>query len=179
MSEQFDKLLQQAFQARREHRLEDAKRDLAAAVAICRESSDKAALAKALAALGQIERDMKCTDAALRLYEEAAAIRRELDDPLKLAHTVRHVGDIHRNAGRAERAEACYNEALALYRNHERTPALDLANAIRGLALLKGDAGNAEQARQLWQEAHHLYRTADVQEGVAESARRLAMLTRS
>jgi tetratricopeptide (TPR) repeat protein len=133
-------------------------------------------LALALKGLGQIERDLHHGDAALQHYEEAAEIYRAESDPLKLAHTVRHVGDIHQDAGRLKLAEPCYREALAIYRAHAETPPLDLANAIRSLALLKSNTGEAAQARALWEEARNLYAMVNVEAGVQESSRRIALL---
>ncbi len=171
-----DKLLTQAFEARRENRLADAERNLIQAVDLCRNADVRAKLAKALTGLGQIERDLHRDHAARQHYEEAAAIYRAEGDALRLAHTVRHLGDIHQDAGRLELAEPCYREALDLYRSREATPPLDLANALRGLALLKDAAGEAEQASLLWAEERDLYSAVNVKEGVAESSRRLALL---
>jgi hypothetical protein len=98
---------------------------------------------------------------------------------LRLAHTVRHVADIRREAGRPDLSESCYHEALNLYRNHAMTPPLDLANAIRGLAILKTDAGDTATARALWEEARDFYAAVNVEAGVAESSRRLALLSRA
>jgi tetratricopeptide (TPR) repeat protein len=178
VSDASDKLLKQAFQARRENRLADARRDLVEAVEICRKAGVPAELAEALTGLGQIERDLQRNDAARQHYEEAVAIYRAQGDALVLAHTVRHVADIHRHDGSRELAERCYQEALHIYRSYERTPPLDLANAIRGLAILKDDAGEAEEARSLWEEARELYTAVKVEAGVAESNRRLARLER-
>jgi tetratricopeptide (TPR) repeat protein len=177
MPETAENLIQQALRARREHRLEDAKRDLVAAVALCRKAGGQN-LARALTALGQIERDQGQNDAALRHYEEAVTIYRAAGEPLKLAHTIRHVADILRESGRAELAEPRYDEALALYRKHPETPPLDLANAIRGWALLKSDSRENESAKALWQEARELYAAVNVEAGVEESKRRLAMLAK-
>jgi tetratricopeptide (TPR) repeat protein len=176
MTELSERLRRRAVEARRENRPEDANRDLIEAVALCRQAGDEIDLAKALTALGQIERDLRNNDAALKNYEEAAAIYRARGDALKLAHTIRHVGDIHRNMGHADLAEPCYREALDLYRRDERTAPLDLANAIRGFAILKHDAGETEKAKMLWEEARELYAAVNVKEGVAESSRRLALL---
>jgi hypothetical protein len=52
-----------------------------------------------------------------------------------------------------------------------------LANAIRGLAILKHDSGAVGQAKLLWTEARDLYAIVNVNEGVAESSRRLALLS--
>ena len=166
-------LVQRADRARRENRLDDARRDLAEAVALFRQSGAPPELAQALKALGQIERDLGHGDAALLLYEEAAVIYRRTADPLALAHTVRHVGDIHRGAGRADLAAPCYREALALYRSNDRTDPLDLANALRPLAILEEADGKSEIAAELWREARDLYARANVAEGVAECAARL------
>lgn len=176
MSDLSDKLLRQAHQARREHRLTDAKRDLTKALDVCRTEGVRAALAQALTALGQIERDMNCASPALQHYEEAVGLYRTEGDRLRLAHTVRHVADIHREAGNASLAEPCYDEALSLYRNHPETSPLDLANTIRGLAILKSDAGETATARALWEEARDLYTARNVEAGVMESEQRLARL---
>ena len=181
MQETSENLLEEAQKARREGRVQDAKRDLVEAVDLRRKAGSQAELARALRALGQIERDLHHTDAARQHYEEAVAIYRaeghaEGND-LRLAHTVRHLGDIHRSAGHAALAEPCYDEALNLYRANPQTTPLDLANAIRGLAILKSDTGDALRAVSLWTEARSLYAKAGINEGVAESERRLARLT--
>jgi tetratricopeptide (TPR) repeat protein len=177
MSSTPEALLRQGYQARREDRLADAKTRFTEAVDLCRTADDKAMLAQALTGLGQIERDLRETDAALRHYEDAVAIYRTLDDPLVLAHTVRHVGDILQNQGKLESAAPCFVEALEIYRRHEETPALDLANALRGYALLKASTGDKEEAKRFWQEAGVLYAAAGVKAGVAESERQVARLT--
>jgi tetratricopeptide (TPR) repeat protein len=184
MPEHWEKLLKDARQARREGRHQDAKRDLIEAVDLCRKSGARTELARALADLGQIERDLHHADAALQHYEEAVAIYRSEGsaegsaegNDLRLAHTVRHVGDIQRSAGHPALAEPCYDEALTLYRANPQTTPLDLANTVRGLAILKFDSGDVPRAVSLWTEARDLYAAVGVNEGVAESERRLALL---
>jgi tetratricopeptide (TPR) repeat protein len=170
-------LVLQALQARREHRLADARRDLEQALALRRQGSSESELAETLTHLGQIERDLHHPDAALAHYEEALSLYRTSGDSLRVAHTVRHVGDLHRHASRLPASEACYLEALTLYRVNEAAPPLDLANAIRGFALLKEDAGEPEPAKSLWQEARDLYSAVGVRAGVEECSRRLAQLS--
>ena len=163
----------------RHARFEDpdsARRDLVEAVALARRDQDPLQLAKTLTALGQIERDLHHTDVALQHYEEVADIYRTVDIPLALAHAIRHVGDIHQEAGDLKLAEPCYFEALKIYRAHAETPPLDLANTIRGLALLKEALGERQEAKALWQEALDLYASVNVEDGVKESSRRLALL---
>jgi tetratricopeptide (TPR) repeat protein len=169
-------LMEHAFQARRENRPEDAKRFLLVAVEISRSSESRDALARALTGLGQIERDLNHSGAALGHYEEAAAIYRSQKNSMRLAHTVRHVGDIYRHERRHELAAPCYEEALAIYRAQEETSQLDLANALRGLAILKEETGDAPRARLAWQEAKELYAAVNVEAGVVESARRIEIL---
>lgn len=176
MPDPTNELLELALQARRENRLADARAHLVEAVGLYREAGAPADLARALTRLGQIERDMRHRDEALRSYQEAAAIYRAAGDAPRLAHTVRHVADIQRGDGRPELAEPCYHEALAIYRSHPQTPPLDLANAIRGLAILKSDAGEAGEAKLLWREAKDLYTAVNVKAGVDESCRQLARL---
>jgi len=170
------KLLEQGFQARREHRLADAKDYFAEAIGLCCKDDDRALLARALMGLGQIERDLHNLDAALRRYQEAVDLYRTLGDPLILAHAVRHVGDILRNRGQLREADLSYREAIEIYRSQQQTTPLDLANAIRGHALLKGKTGDNEGAWKLWQEARDLYAGAQVESGVDECDAQIAGL---
>jgi len=134
-------------------------------------------LANSLIGLGQIERDLKNTGAALQHYTEAVDISRGPATPLRLAHTVRHLADIFREDGSIESARPLYEEALKIYREHPDTPPLDLANAIRGFALLRGSAGENDESRILWEEARTLYKSVNVQAGVDESDAQIARLT--
>jgi len=178
MSESIDHLFTEATRARLEQRFGDAKRDLTEAVNTCRKSKDQRRLARALAALGQIERDLHNEEVALHLYEESVEIYRALNDALKLAHKLRHVADILREMGRLPPAAAAYVEALRIYHDHADTQLLDLANAVRGFALLKEALGENAEAQALWEEAGILYAEVSVEAGVAESARRVVLLGR-
>ena len=177
MSSRAETLLMQGHQARRERRLDDAKRIFVEAVEAARLSKDRPWLAQAYTDLGRVERDLRETGAALLHYEEAAAVYRKLDDPLRLAHTVRHVADILRESGQLEPAGSSYREALEIYRAHPETPPLDLANAIRGYALLQEELGQKQKAVSLWRAARELYAAVNVQAGVDESDRRIERLS--
>ena len=168
--------LSHAHQARREHRPTDAKRLLLEALDMARAHQVPADLAQALTALGQIERDLKNTQAALELYQEAVTIYHAQSDMLRLAHTVRHVGDIYSEDGQFAPAELCYQDALKIYRTNPDTAPLDLANTVRGYAILKQKLDQTDEARQLWIEAKGLYESVNVEAGVAESNRRIAQL---
>ena len=83
-----DKLIEQALQlmseanrARLDDRPDDAHRDYAAVISLCRQTEARRELIRALKGLGQIERDQDRGDAALPLYEEAVVISREEGDP--------------------------------------------------------------------------------------------------
>lgn len=116
MSEQSEKLVGSARDARRENRPLDAHQSLSEAVALSRAAGDTLELANALTALGQIERDLGHNDVALQHYEEAAEIYRPSANVQRLAHTIRHLGDLYRHERQNQKAEACYREALDLYR---------------------------------------------------------------
>ena len=176
MGDDPETLLKLGYQARREHRLAEAKDLFAEAAGQCRKAGKQALLAQSLTGLGQVERDLQELDAALRHYEDAVQIYRALDEPLALAHTIRHVADIQRNRRQLDLAARCYIEALGIYRENKATPPLDLANALRGYALLNGETGNSEEALLLWREAGHLYAAVGVQAGVDESERQIARL---
>ena len=137
-------------------------------------SADHAA---ALRALGESKRRHDPA-AARAAYEEAVDIlRREGGDPLRLAHTVRHLGDVCHEQGDNAGAAPCYDEALAIYRARPDARPLDVANAARSAAVLKQETGQLGEARVLWTEALRLYRHENIEPGIAESTRRLEMLT--
>jgi len=169
-------LLDEGNQARRAGQTADARMHFAAALEMSRNAGDRALVARSLAGLGQVERDLGNLDAARKHYQDAAGFHRALGDVLSLAHALRHAGDILRKMKNTDQAAPCYTEALAIYRDHRETPPLDLANTLRGYALLKGDVGEDEESTMLWLEARHLYEQEGVQAGVSESQSHLAFL---
>lgn len=134
-----DELIAMGYQARRAGRLAQAQDIFSKAVGLCRETDDVPLLASSLSGLGQIERDLKNTRAALQHYSEAVGICRRVADPLRLAHTIRHLADILRGEGSIEQARPLYQEVLEIYRCHKEVPPLDLANAVRGFCAVEGD----------------------------------------
>jgi len=178
MSEDAETLIQHAHIARQETRMDDARRDLVEAVSLCRDAGRSPQLARALQALGQVERDLGNLDEALARYQEAESIERETGDELAVAHVVRHIADVHEEAGRSEEAERCYIDAVALYRADQRTRPLELANALRPYAILRAKQGDPDLASALFREARDLYEKAGVTSGVEECEARLAHLGR-
>lgn len=188
MSDGIKSLLDQGYQARREHRLAEAKSIYGEAVAEARSSGELLLLSQSLTRLGGIERDLGNIESSLQHYREAVSVCRSIDAPLTLAHTIRHVGDILRESRQLEAALPCYVEALEIYRSHPNTGTLDLANTLRGFALLEAALGHNESAIALWQETGALYdqvwqepespySEADLTPGIAESQRQIARLT--
>ena len=160
-------LLLRAAAARRAGLPEAALAEYRAAAAECR-----GLLARALAGMGQAERDLGNRAAALACYKEAASVNRELGDLDRVAHNLRHLADLHADDGQWDAALPLYEEALELYRGLAGTRPLDLANALRGLALAREGTGG--DPRALWAEARHLYAVERVDAGVSECERRLA-----
>lgn len=169
-------LLTKGCEALRENLPEDARDLFAQAVAECRWVKDPALLAKALKALGQMERDLHHRGTALDCYREAAGIYRNLEDQLACADAIRHIAEIFGEQNLPAEAEACYEEALEIYRTHPEAAPLDQAHAMRGLALLKNSADAHEEAGLLWQGASHLYAAAGEPAKVAECDAHVAFL---
>lgn len=170
-------LLRNGHQARREHRLDDARRLFTEVIDLGKKLSLAEFVAEGLTGLGQIERDLNHLDKALEAYSEARVIYRGGNHTLTLAHTIRHLGDIHTEHGDLAAAEPCFVEALSIYRNHPETKPLDLANALRGYAVLKQNTGQKAESKLLWEEARELYCALNIETGVSESSRRIAALT--
>ncbi len=169
-------LLARGYEARREHRSEDARDLFAQAVAECRYTPDRSLLANALKALAQAERDLQHPGTALKYYREAVDIERNRGDALAVAHTIRHIADIQREQKSFEDAAVSYDEALELYSKHPGVPPLDRANALRGIALLKDKTGDPHEALLMWRGAKALYQTAGVAAGVSECEAHIAFL---
>ena len=176
MSNEIEQAVQRAFEAQKERRYDDAKREWTTVAETSRQQDDIPELAWATRWLGEIERKLHNHAAARMHYEEAVKLYRGLPDPLVFAHTIRHLGDVYHESHLPQLAEPCYREAIAIYRAHPEASPLDVANAIRSMAVLKGELGEREEARKLWEEVHQLYLAVGVEAGIAESSARLAGL---
>ena len=172
-----ESLLEHGRVAKKERRSEDARNAFRDALTECHGSEDGPLVATLYEELAYVERNLRDLESAERHYRKAGDLYRRLDNLLKTAHTMRHAADILREQGKRDESELLYTEALEIYRNHLETPPLDLANAIRGFALLHEDQEDREQAVCLWQEAGKLYEMTGIEAGVAESRRRIGLLT--
>jgi len=169
-------LLEQGRNAKRAHRLEDAKSSFQQALGESAQSDDSALRAKVFEELAYVERSLRDLDAAREHYLQSSEIYRSLDNPLKTAHTMRHAADILREQKKTGQAASLYFEALEIYRSQKETLPLDLGNAIRGFALLKEDIGDRVQALSLWGEARDIYQLVGIDAGISESAARIRSL---
>ena len=169
-------LLASGRQARSENQCEEARDLFAQAVAESRWVADPALLAKALKALGQIERELQHGATAIDCYSEAVAIYRGTGDRLACADALRHIADILAEQNSLTEAEAVYSEALEIYRIHAQANPLEQAHAMRGLAQLKSGGEAHEEALFLWQGASHLYGAAGESARVAECDAHVAFL---
>jgi tetratricopeptide (TPR) repeat protein len=172
-----ESLIERARIAKRERRPEEAAELFRKALAECKTSEDQALRATLYEELAYVERNLRELDSAEEHYRASAEIYRGLDMPLKTAHTLRHAADIQRERGTRNEPERLYAEALEIYRSHPETPPLDLGNAIRGYALLKEDTGDRVQALALWREVKDLYELVGIDAGIAESRRRIGLLS--
>ncbi len=145
----------------------EARARVEEAAGLCRAAGDRAGHGRAMAWLGQLDRDSGDAASAAARYDAAAAIARDGDDELLLAHRLRHAGDVRVEAGDRTGAAPLIQEALALYRNADPGP-LDLANMLRSAALLRDLQGRLADAGALWAEAAELYAKAGIEAGVAE-----------
>jgi tetratricopeptide (TPR) repeat protein len=173
-----ESLLELGRNAKSEQRPEDARRAFSDALTECCGGEDGPLVATLYEELAYVERNLRDLESAGQHYRKASDFYRRLDNLLKTAHTMRHAADILREQNEREESGLLYAEALRIYRQHPETPPLDLANAIRGFALLKEDQEDPEQAVRLWQEAGKLYEMTGIEAGVAESRRRIGLLTR-
>ena len=172
-----ESLLEQGRVAKKERRPEDARNAFQKALTESHGNEEGPLVATLYEELAYVERNLRDLESAERHYRKAGELYRGLDNPLKTAHTIRHAADILREQNKRDESERLYAEALEIYRNHPETPPLDLANAIRGFALLKEDQKDRKQAACLWQEAGRLYDMTGIEAGIAESGRRIGLLT--
>jgi len=171
-----DTLLGEAYAARRAHQPQAALAAFTQAAESARAAANAETLARALAGIGQIHRDLGDLDQARSFYQQAVDVCRTLNQPLHLAHTLRHLADVLRAQREFFLSRSCYAEAQGLYSLHPDTAPLDLANTLRGRALLEGECGETDWAIEIWSEALDLYRYANVPAGVDEATAHLNRL---
>ena len=172
-----ESLLEYGRQAKREHRLKYARSLFRKALDESRSAENRALRATLYAELAYLERALGEMEHAKTHYLHSAEINRQLNNPLCWAHSARHAADILREQGKRDESGGLYAEVLEEYRNNSKTAPLDLANAIRGYALLKSKMGAVQEACALWKEAGDLYGSENIDAGVEESRKQIALLS--
>jgi tetratricopeptide (TPR) repeat protein len=178
-------LLSRGEAARRERRMEDARRAFAAASEYYDRHGPAEMRIHALTRRAQIERDTGNYNQAIDFQKEALDLLRSTGGP-GLAHTLRHLADMLQDAGQNEEAAPYYAEMMSRYEAAPGTPPLEMANAIRSLAVHAERMGDRDGAKRLWTEARERYAKLDQlflemtgrhrNPGMEEATRRLAAL---
>jgi tetratricopeptide (TPR) repeat protein len=176
MIEDFKDQFAQGYLARREGRAADSRAIFLKAVRSAAEDGDRPALAEALCGLGQAERDIGNLEASGHHYANAAILYRQIGPPERLAYALRHEADVLREECKPADAEHLFLEAETLYRQLGEDATLDLANTLRGLALVNQALMKPDASRARWLEARALYAQRNIEAGVAECDKQLAMV---
>ncbi len=134
-------------------------------------------MSEAREAIAEARRIRTAGDAtgAEQLYWRGAELARTEDDDILRAHALRHVSDLACERGDFPLALNLAEEAVAVYRAAANPRPLDLANALRLTALALEGLDLSDEAAPAWQEARHLYACLEVQAGVEECDRHLAV----
>lgn len=150
--------LDRAVAALRDNRIDEARRQLEAALAA------EPRFPRALHELGRLEALSGRDDTARRLFEKALALAPDF------VRARQALAEVHRRAGRREEAERAFKQALALSPN-------DL-ESLRGLAFARLDAGAPGEARYLLERVVNRQAPADPveREIIADARARIASL---
>lgn len=100
--------------------------------------------AKALIALGNLERDRNRTESSRNAYEDARALLKQLGDLQGQAEVHIALGDLERNSKRMEVARSNYKEAIAIYK--KINDPLSQKNALFKLADLEEELDHPAEA---------------------------------
>jgi hypothetical protein len=114
--------------------------------------------------------------AARAKFRQAADLARNAGERWLLGYALRHLADASREDGDGTESLQAAQEAVQTYRSLPDATALDLANALRLTALAQEALGLGAAAAPSWREARILYDKVQVDEGVAECGRRLALI---
>lgn len=144
MSDTAEELRQRAYQARRDGRIDDAKRDYLEAAKLYRAEGNVLMVAHTVRHVGDILRGEGHPDLARPCYEEALALYRgnEHTGKLDLANTLRGYGILEHDTGNLTHAKALWDEARDLYAAVDVQPGVVEGN--RRLGLIAQSPGTAE-----------------------------------
>jgi tetratricopeptide (TPR) repeat protein len=127
-------------------------------LAICRELNDRAGIAQALNALGELVRNHGDYERAAVLYEESLALAREIGDRLREQMMSMNLGYVAYHHGNYHLAETLFTEGIGLAVELDLKP--DLVKNFGFLAGAIGQQGQVERAARLMAICEKL--TADI-----------------
>ncbi len=136
-------------------RLEDARRETAAALGLSDSCGDLALSAKALNDLGRIEYREGRLSEARDLYEQALGFYRRLGDDVRAAFVRNNLGLIHKNLCEWETAAACLQAALEAFRRAGLFPST--AHVLLNLGIVHQKSGEWERADECFGQAEQVF----------------------
>lgn len=169
-------LLAAADKARKEERLDIAKRDIVSALAISRLIQNVELRIQSLNNFARIEHDLGNTISAIASYMKLVKLCQKDGNQTGVAHAYRHLADIYLDGDHLEKANTCYQKAIEIFENPSHQSSLYLANASRGLALLKIKQKKMQEALAIWEHARKLYKSNRISKGVEECNQWIAKL---
>jgi predicted ATPase/class 3 adenylate cyclase len=151
--------------ARHQDQTEDALAACEGALALYRESSDDAGIARALSELGYIHQCRGDTMTAARALAEALELFRRLGDLERISFTLVGLGALAHLAGDLASARANYEESLALGRRLGDPNAI--ATALVNLGEVVQQQGDSARAAALYGESLEIYARLDHRVAIA------------
>ncbi len=136
-------------------RIEDARENAAAALALADSCGDLSLAAEALNDLGRAQYRLGRLQDARDLYEQALGLYRRLGDEVRAAYVRNNLGLIHKNLCEWDAAAACLRAALELFRRTGRFPST--AHALLNLGIVYQKSGEWERAQECYAQADQIY----------------------
>ena len=131
--------------------LDEGRRALDDARAICERERDKALLGHVLAQFGNLQLRQGRPDAAATSFEQSLSLARERGDERDEALLLGNLGIARQEQGKLEDARACFERSLALHRAND--DALHAGGALGYLGTVAHERGDYDQALEHYEEA--------------------------
>ncbi len=151
VSTQSGALVNLAVVSRARHKLDDADKQLTAAVSLLADGGDERALSSAYAELGHNQSDLGRTEEAIASYKKALQIQKGQLDDSAAAKSLLSLGQLYLTQNKFADAEACFHEADQLSQaDRSQTFFIDL---LVGLGGAKAGSGHFAEAEKIHQQA--------------------------
>lgn len=173
--ETIKKLLESAWELRREANYNESEKVLSKAESLCAEK-DFYFIGRIHHIRMQYEADKDHFDKAVEHCQWAVLSYEKSKDAERIAHSVRHLADLELKTGKLNDAERNYIKSIGIYKNLKDNNNGDLANALRGYARLYEKREEFTEAMDLWQEIILLYQECDFKAGENEGIEKLNQL---